>query len=56
MTSAANFCPNCGESLAVEAKFCAQCGDQLSGVVAAGFWIRFAAVLVGGSDVQGATL
>ncbi|MCH7616334.1 MAG: RDD family protein [Chloroflexi bacterium] len=46
MTTAAKFCPNCGESLAVEAKFCAQCGDQLSGVVAAGFWIRFAAVLV----------
>ncbi len=46
MTSAANFCPSCGTSLTAEAKFCAQCGDQLSGVVAAGFWIRFAAVLI----------
>ena len=46
MTVAASFCPNCGASLAAEAKFCAQCGDQLSGVVAAGFWIRFGAVLV----------
>ncbi len=46
MTVTSNFCPSCGQSLAAEAKFCGQCGDQLSGVVAAGFWIRFAAVLV----------
>lgn len=46
MTSAASFCPNCGASLGDDSKFCAQCGDQLSGVVAAGFWIRFGAVLI----------
>ena len=48
MSTAANFCPNCGESLAAEANYCAKCGDQLSGVVAAGFWMRFGAVLVDG--------
>ena len=46
MTTATNFCPNCGESLAAGANFCAKCGDQLSLKVAAGFWIRFAAVLI----------
>ncbi len=46
MTVTPNLCPSCGTSLATEAKFCAECGDQLSGVVAAGFWIRFAAVLI----------
>ena len=48
MTIAASSCPSCGASLTSEAKFCAECGDQLSGVVAAGFWIRFAAWLVDG--------
>jgi uncharacterized RDD family membrane protein YckC len=48
VTTAANYCPSCGSALATEAKFCAQCGDQLSGVVAAGFWIRFGAVLIDG--------
>jgi len=48
VTTAANFCPNCGQSLVAETKFCANCGDQLSGVVAAGFWIRFGAALIDG--------
>ena len=46
MTIAASSCPSCGSSLTVEAKFCAECGDQLSGEIAAGFWIRFGAVLI----------
>ena len=46
MTIAASSCPSCGASLTVEAKFCAECGDQLSGEIAAGFWIRFGAVLI----------
>ena len=48
MTIAASSCPSCGASITGDAKFCAECGDQLSGVVAAGFWIRFAAWLVDG--------
>jgi uncharacterized RDD family membrane protein YckC len=46
VASAASICPSCGTSLAAEAKFCAECGDQLSGEIAAGFWIRFGAVLI----------
>ena len=46
MTVTPNFCPSCGTSLAAEAKFCGQCGDQLSGEIAAGFWIRFGAAMI----------
>ncbi|HEY5626118.1 MAG TPA: RDD family protein [Dehalococcoidia bacterium] len=47
MTATANFCPNCGESLAADAKFCAACGQQIGGpvggAVAAAFGVRLVA-------------
>ena len=48
VTTSGNFCLSCKAPVAAEAKFCAQCGEQVSGVVAAGFWIRFGAVFVDG--------
>ena len=50
MTTAANFCPNCGSALTAGSNFCASCGHQMGGAaggaVAAAFGVRFVAWLI----------
>ena len=50
MTTAANFCPNCGAALTAGSNFCAACGHQMGGAagsaVAAAFGVRFVAWLI----------
>ena len=41
-------CPSCGQSAPADAGFCPGCGQALSGVVYAGFWIRFLANIIDG--------
>ena len=41
-------CPSCGQSGPADARFCPGCGRVLSGVVYAGFWMRFLAVFIDG--------
>ena len=50
MTSVAGtaICPSCGESAPADARFCSGCGRVLSGVVYAGFWMRFLAIFIDG--------
>jgi uncharacterized RDD family membrane protein YckC len=39
-------CPSCGQSAPASARFCPACAKDMSGVVYAGFWIRFLAVVI----------
>jgi uncharacterized RDD family membrane protein YckC len=41
-------CGACGQSALATATYCPGCGKSVSGVEYAGFWIRFAAVLIDG--------
>ncbi len=43
------FCPSCGQPTPAGAGFCPGCGRVLSGVVYAGFWMRFLASLIDGA-------
>src|SRR5437868_3363085 len=57
------FCPRCGQSNEAVARFCQSCGNDLAGnkptaaagTIYAGFWKRFAAMIIDSLIVTAAT-